>query len=95
MLQSRLCRVQASNNGIRSVGHEATGLDKIAAIEDRWQSLAKRKRVDARAIGGDESLGYDVKCVHHLGLECLEGGSDIFRSPDFEWRDFETECAGR
>ena len=63
-------------------------------LEDRRQPRAERKRDDARAVGGNERIGHDVKCVR-LGLERLEGGSDILRSPDFEWRDFEAERASR
>ena len=36
----------------------------------------------------------DVKCVR-LGLESVEGGCNILRSPDAMWRDFEAERAGR
>ena len=77
-----------------SVGHETPGLDIIAVVEDRRQPRAERKRDDARAVGGSECIAHDVKCVR-LGLERLEGGSDILRSPDFEWRDFEAERASR
>ena len=37
---------------------------------------------------------HDVKCVR-LRLERLESGSDILRSPDFEWRDVEGKRASR
>jgi hypothetical protein len=69
-------------------------LDKLAGIEDRRQPRAERKRDDARAVGGNERIDHDVNCVR-LGFKRLEGGSDILRSPDFEWRDFEAERASR
>jgi hypothetical protein len=47
-----------------------------------------------RTVGGNETILHDVKCVR-LGFERLEGGSDILRSLDFEWRDFEPEGASR
>ena len=63
-------------------------------LKDRRKPRAERKRDDARAVGDNECIAHDVKCVR-LGLERLEGGSDILRSPDFEWRDFEAERASR
>ena len=56
-----------------SVGHEAPGLDKIAAWEGSGEPRAERKRGDAHAVGGNESIVHDVKCVS-FGLERLEGG---------------------
>ena len=70
------------------------GFDKIAGTEDRRQSRAERKRDDARAVGGNERIDHNIKCVR-LALERLEGGRDILRSPDFECGDFEAERAGR
>src|ERR1700738_3566063 len=55
---------------------------------------AERQRKDASAGCGIESILRDVKCVR-LGLERLESGSDILRSSNFEWRDFEAERASR
>src|SRR5262249_16830920 len=77
-----------------SVGHERPSLDKIAGIEDRRQPRSERKRDDARAVGANERIDHDVNCVR-LGFKRLEGGSDILRSPDFEWRDVEAERASR
>src|SRR6516165_1275478 len=77
-----------------SVGHETSGLDKIAVIEDRRQPRAERKRDDARAVGDNECIADDVECVR-LGLDRLEGRSDILRPPHFEWRDFDAERASR
>ena len=68
--------------------------DKIAGIEDRRQSRAERKRDDASAVGVNECIAHNVKCVR-LCLERLEGGSNILCSPDFEWRDFDAERASR
>src|SRR6516225_309427 len=34
-----------------SVGHQNTGLDKLAGADDRRQARAKQKRDDARAVG--------------------------------------------
>ena len=78
---------------VRSVGYEAASLDMNAVIEHGRQPSAERKRDDARAVGGNKCIDDDVQCVR-LGVERLEDGSDIFRSPDFEWRDFQTERAG-
>ena len=65
-----------------------------AVIEDRRQPRAERKRDNARAVGGNESIDHDVKCVR-LGVERRERGSDILCSPDLKRRDFEAERAGR
>jgi len=65
-----------------------------AVIEDRRQPRAERKRDNARAVGGNESIDHDVKCVR-LGVERRERGSDILSSPDFERCDFDAERASR
>ena len=62
-------------------------MDMIAGTKDRRQPSAERKRDDARAVGGGECIAHDVKCVR-LGLERREGGCNILRPPDFDWRDF-------
>jgi hypothetical protein len=49
---------------------------------------------DTRAVGSKEAIAHDIKCIR-WGLERLEGRSNIFRSADFEWRDFDAECASR
>ena len=77
-----------------SVGHQNTGLDKLAGADDRRQARGKRKRDDARAVGVNERFLHDVNCVR-LGLDRCEGGRDILRAPDFEWRDFDTELVSR
>jgi hypothetical protein len=79
---------------VRSVGQETTGLDKIALLEDRRQPGVTRKRYDARSVSHNKCIDHNVKCVR-IGLERFEGGSDILRSPDFEWRDFDAERASR
>ena len=77
-----------------SVGHEPPGLDPIASIEDCRQPRAERKCEDARAVGGRESIGHNIKCVG-LDLERREGGSDVLRSPDFPCVDLKAERASR
>jgi hypothetical protein len=67
-------------------------LDKFADIEDRRQPSAERKRDGASAIGDNQSIDHNVKRVRS-GLECVEGGSEILCSLDFEWRDFDAERA--
>ena len=78
-----------------SVGHEPPGLDIIAYIENRRQPRSERKRDYTRAVGNNESSAHNEKCVR-LGFERLEGGSDILRSADCEWRDLDAErtCRG-
>jgi hypothetical protein len=56
------------------------------------ESQASRKRHEARPVGSNESVIYNVKCVD---FERLEGGCNIIRPPDPEWRDFEAHGAGR
>ena len=36
----------------------------------------------------------NVKCIR-LGLDRLEGRTEILHPPDFEWRDFDAERASR
>src|SRR5262249_58447828 len=76
-----------------SVGHETPGLDILTITEDRWQPRTERQRNDPCAVGSKECSSHDVKCVR-LAFEHLEGGSDILRLPDFEWRDFEAKHVG-
>src|SRR5215472_9319459 len=76
------------------VGHESPSLDKVASTEDCRQPRTERQRKNSSAVGGNESILRDVKCIR-LGLERLEGGTDILRSSNFEWRDFEAERASR
>ena len=57
------------------------------------RSRGERERDDARAVGGNECVDHHVKCVG-LALECLEGGRDIRRSPDFKFGDFNAEIVG-
>src|SRR5262249_46390435 len=81
-----------------SVSHESSGLDMVAVIEDCWQSCAERKRDDACAVRGSESITHDIKGVGlrvRLSLERFKSGRDVVRSPDFEWQDFEAEGASR
>src|SRR5450631_4402155 len=73
-----------------SVGHETPGLDMIAGIKDCRQPRAERKRDDARAVGVNECIVHDVKCVR-LGFERVKGWSDILRSVNCEWRDVNAE----
>ena len=67
-------------------------MGKLAITKERRQPRAERKRDDARAVGENESVVHDVKCVR-LGLNCLDDGCNILRAPDFVWRDFEAERA--
>ncbi len=76
------------------IGHERPGLDMIAVTEDVRQPPRELKGDDARAVGVNKGSAHDVKCVC-LGLERLEGGHNILRSPDFEWHDFNAEFASR
>ena len=69
-------------------------MDPIAVIEDCRQSRAERKCEDARAVGGRESIGHNVKCVG-LDLERREGGSDVLRSPDFPRVDLKADALSR
>src|SRR5216684_2341375 len=77
---------------VRSVGHESPSLGKIASSEDRRQPCVQCKRNDARVVGDNQSILRDVKSVR-LVSERLESRSNIFPSPDFEWHDFQPECA--
>ena len=54
-----------------SVGHEAPGLDKIAAWEGSGEPRAARKRGDAHAVGGNESIVHDVKCKGRCSLASI------------------------
>src|SRR5271170_5406834 len=49
-------------------------------------------RGNARAVGGNESIVHDVKCIS-FGFERLEGRRNILFSPNLVWRDFEAERA--
>src|SRR5262245_16473926 len=60
----------------------------------RRQSRGECQGVDTNSVGEYECIGHDVKCVR-LGFERLEGGSDILRSADCKWRDFDAEHACR
>src|ERR1043165_8171812 len=67
-----------------SIRHQSPGLDKFADAEDRWQPRAERKRYDARAIGANERVDHDVKCVGlcvPLGLERFKRRYDVLGSP--------------
>jgi hypothetical protein len=48
------------------------------------------KRDDARGISSDQSLNDDVERIR-FGLECVESGSDILRTPNFERRNNEAD----
>jgi hypothetical protein len=67
-------------------------LNKIAKTDHRRKPSAERERDDARAVGGNESILHNVKCVRWG--ERFEGWRDIFRTSDFESRDFDAEGAG-
>src|SRR5262249_56210653 len=75
-----------------TVGHECPGFDKIAHTEDRWQPRANGKRDDTRTIGNHQRVDRNVKRVC-LSLNPLDSRSDVVRPPNFEWCNFETECA--
>src|SRR5262249_33963537 len=77
-----------------SVGHEPPGLDLLAIAEQCRQPGTERRCNDARAVGTNESTDHDVKRVR-FRLDRLDGGTDILRSPDFGWRDFDAERACR
>ena len=68
-------------------------MDPIAVIEDCRQPRAERKCEDARAVGVNESVPHNVKCVR-LGLEGIERGSNVLSAPDFKWRELEAERPG-
>jgi hypothetical protein len=68
--------------------------DKVAGAEDRRKSRAKRKRKDAHEVGDHELIDRNVKCIR-LGLDRLEGRTEILHPSDFEWRDFDAERASR
>jgi hypothetical protein len=44
-------------------------------------------------MGKYERIGNDINCLH-LIFECLEGGRDIFGSPDLKGCDVDTKDAG-
>jgi hypothetical protein len=60
----------------------------------RRQSGAQRQGVNSDPIGVYERVATNVKCFRPV-LECLEGGCNIFGSPDFERCDLKAEGAGR
>lgn len=64
----------------------------IIAREDRRQPLAECKGNDAAVVSGNERISNNIKRVN-LRFERLKGWGDIFRTPDFEWRDFEAKRA--
>jgi hypothetical protein len=49
---------------------------------------SERKRDDGRAVGSNEPIYHQVEGVG-LALECLEGGRNILRSPDFKFGDLD------
>src|SRR5215831_2531858 len=78
---------------IRPIRHERAGLSMLAGIDDSREPRTRRKCEYACTIGGNEPIDHHVKCVG-LSLECLEGGRDIFCSPNFKFDHFDTELAG-
>ena len=67
-------------------------MDLLAIAEQCRQPGTERRCYDARAVGTNESTDHDVKRVR-FRLDRLDGGTDILRSPDFGWRDFDAERA--
>ena len=57
-------------------------------------SRATRQSVYTNPVCAYERVAHDVKRLRTT-LECLDGGSDIFRSPDFRCSNFKPERAGR
>jgi hypothetical protein len=57
-------------------------------------SRALSASVMMRAVGVNERIGHNVKCVH-LGFERLKGGCNILRSVNCEWRNFNAERTSR
>src|SRR5262249_47482900 len=56
-----------------SVGHQNTGLDKIAGADDSRQPGAKHKRDNARAVGVNESFLHEVNCIRWALIEANTG----------------------
>jgi HdeA/HdeB family len=90
----KFCGTPEKSRKVRSVGHETSSSHRIGAVQNRRQARADRKRGYSRAVDDNESIFHDVKCVR-LTLESVENGSNILRSPDLVWSDFETERASR
>src|SRR5438552_8297795 len=89
-----ICRAPEPFRVTWSIGHETPAADKVAGAEDRWKSRAKRKRKDAHEVGDHELIDRNVKRIR-LGLDRLEGWTEILHPPDLEWRDFDADRAIR
>src|SRR5215831_18830043 len=66
-----------------SVGHQTPRFDVVPRSVHRRQPLAQRRDVDSDAVGICERVGAHIKRVR-AALECLEGGREILRLPDFQ-----------
>jgi hypothetical protein len=67
---------------VRSIGHQTCRFDRFPRTVHRRQSRGQRQGIDANAVGVHERVDTDIKCIRAV-LECLEGGRDVFASPDF------------
>jgi hypothetical protein len=67
---------------VRSIGHQTCRFDRFPRTVHRRQSPGQRQGIDANAVEVHERVDTDIKCIR-AALECLEGGRDVFASPDF------------
>src|SRR5262249_59595692 len=89
-----ICRAPEPFRVTWSIGHKTPAANKVAGAEDRWKSRAKCKRKDAHEVGDHELIDRNVKGIR-LGLDLLEGRTEILHPSNFEWHDFNAERASR
>jgi hypothetical protein len=72
----------------RPVAHASPAANELAGIIDCRQTRVLRQSIDANPVSNHERVARNVERVRAT-LERLKGRSDILRSPDFRWEDFE------
>ena len=59
-----------------------SGIERTAQITSAATELSPSQGVDANPMRGHKRVAKNIQRVR-AALECVEGGRDIFRSPDF------------
>src|SRR5262249_61315123 len=77
-----VCRTSEQVRNVCSIGHQPSGFDIFPIGVHRRQSRGQRQGIDADVVGIHERVDTDIKCVC-TAIERLEGGYDVFASPDF------------
>ena len=79
---------------VRPVGHQAAGLHVLALHIHGRHASGERKGIDASPIEIHQRIADDIK-GGHAALERFERGRDVRRVVDWQWRDLNSEAAGR